>query len=118
MRKPMCRGEMYFADLNPVIGSEQGGYRPVLIIQNNVGNIYSPTVIVAALSGRVTTKAVLPTHYVVQAYAGLKDESLVLLEQIRTIDKKRLQDYIGQLGEKDMEQIDQCLAISLELNRT
>lgn len=115
MGKHICRGEMYFADLNPVIGSEQGGYRPVLIIQNNVGNIYSPTVIVAALSGRVTTKAVLPTHYFVRAYAGLKEESLVLLEQIRTLDKRRLQDYIGQLNKKDMEQIDRCLAVSLDL---
>lgn len=115
MGKHICRGEMYFADLNPVIGSEQGGFRPVLIVQNNVGNIHSPTVIVAALSGRVTTKTVLPTHYVVQAYAGLKEESLVLLEQIRTIDKRRLQDYIGQLNKKDMKQIDRCIALSLNL---
>lgn len=116
MLKKICRGEMYFADLNPVIGSEQGGYRPVLVIQNNIGNLHSPTVIVAAISGKTSTKADLPTHHKVRAYAGLKEESLVLLEQIRTLDKKRLQEYIGQLNRSDMEQIDHCLAVSLELD--
>lgn len=116
MTKKVYRGEMYFADLNPIIGSEQGGYRPVLILQNNVGNLYSPTVIVAAMSGQTYTKTALPTHYIVRAYAGLDEESMILLEQIRTIDKRRLQDYIGQLSEEDMEQIDHCLAISLDLD--
>lgn len=109
------RGDIYHANLNPVIGSEQGGFRPVLIIQNNRGNQYSPTVIVAAMSKKITEKADLPTHYKVQDYAGLKEESLVLLEQIRTIDKRRLIDYIGRLGKKDMEQVDRCLAVSLAL---
>lgn len=109
------RGEMYYADLNPVIGSEQGGVRPVLVIQNNTGNRYSPTVIVAAISGKIIEKADLPTHYKVRAYAGLDEESLVLLEQIRTIDKKRLGDYIGQLEQNDMEQVDRCIAVSLAL---
>ena len=109
------RGEMYYADLNPVTGSEQGGIRPVLIIQNNQGNFHSSTVIVAAMSGRIAGKADLPTHYKVKAYAGLEEESLVLLEQIRTIDKSRLKDYVGRLNRKDMERIDQCLAVSLAL---
>lgn len=115
MVRKVYRGEMYFADLSPVIGSEQGGYRPVLVIQNNVGNFHSPTVIVAALSGQIDTKAVLPTHHIVRAYAGLNEESVILLEQIRTVDKRRLQNYIGQLNENDMEQVDHCLAISLSL---
>lgn len=116
MLRKIYRGEMYFADLSPVVGSEQGGYRPVLIIQNNIGNLQSPTVIVAAISGRTRTKADLPTHHKVRAYAGLKEESLVLLEQIRTLDKRRLQKYIGQLNRSDMKKIDHCLAVSLELN--
>lgn len=116
MLRKIYRGEMYFADLNPVVGSEQGGYRPVLIIQNNTGNLYSPTVIVAAISGKTGAKPNLPTHHKVRAYAGLNEESLVLLEQIRTLDKKRLQEYIGQLEQADMEQIDHCLAVSLALD--
>lgn len=115
MSRKINRGDIYFADLNPVIGSEQGGVRPVLIIQNNMGNRYSPTVIVAAMSGKVAEKTELPTHYKVRVYAGLQEESLVLLEQIRTIDKKRLQNYIGELNQADMEQIDRCLAVSLAL---
>lgn len=115
MPRKVYRGEMYYADLNPVKGSEQGGNRPVLIIQNNKGNFHSPTVIVAAVSGKVYTKANLPTHHIVRAYAGLTEESIILLEQIRTIDKSRLGDYIGQLDEKDMKRVDQCLAISLDL---
>lgn len=116
MAKKVYRGEMYFADLNPVKGSEQGGYRPVLVIQNNVGNLFSPTVIVAALSGKINTKADLPTHHIIRKYAGLDEESMILLEQIRTVDKKRLHNYIGQLNEEDMEQVNRCLAISLELD--
>lgn len=115
MLEKICRGDLFFADLNPVIGSEQGGIRPVLIIQNNVGNRHSPTVIVAAMSGNVSGKAKLPTHYKVRAYAGLEEESLVLLEQIRTIDKQRLREYIGKLNQADMKKIDRCLAISLDL---
>ena len=115
MVEKICRGDMFLADLNPVIGSEQGGIRPVLIIQNDKGNYYSPTVIVAAMSGNITGKAKLPTHYKVRAYAGLKEESLVLLEQIRTIDKQRLHEYIGRLDQNDMKKIDRCLAISVDL---
>ncbi len=115
MSGKIYRGEMYYANLNPVVGSEQGGYRPVLIIQNNTGNLHSPTVIVAAMSGKISEKPDLPTHHKVKPYAGLKEESLVLLEQIRTIDKKCLQEYIGRLNRADMEQVDRCLALSLEL---
>lgn len=115
MSRKISRGDLYYADLNPVIGSEQGGVRPVLIIQNNAGNRYSPTVIVAAMSGKVAEKTDLPTHYKVRVYAGLQEESLVLLEQIRTIDKKRLRNYIGKLDQTDMAQIDRCLAVSLDL---
>ena len=116
MSRKIYRGEMYYADLNPVIGSEQGGYRPVLIIQNDTGNQYSPTVIVAAISCKTITKPDLPTHHKIKACAGLKEESLVLLEQIRTLDKRRLQEYIGQLNHADMKQIDHCLAVSLGLD--
>lgn len=115
MSEKITRGEMYYADLDPVVGSEQGGVRPVLIIQNNVGNRYSPTVIVAIISGRTSTKAKMPTHYLVKGYVGLKRESIILLEQIRTIDKQRLQNCIGQLKENDMEQINKCLGVSLGL---
>lgn len=115
MLERINRGDMYTADLSPVIGSEQGGIRPVLIIQNDVGNLYSPTVIVAAISAKIYTKAKLPTHYVIKACAGLDAYSVILLEQIRTIDKQRLQQYIGHLDEKDMKRVNRCLIISLEL---
>lgn len=115
MSKIINRGDMYYADLNPVRGSEQGGVRPVLVIQNNRGNRYSPTVIVAAMSARIAGKTNLPTHYKVSVQENLSEESLVLLEQIRTIDKQRLQNYIGQLGSADMKQVDRCLAVSLGL---
>lgn len=115
MLEKIRRGAMYYADLNPVVGSEQGGVRPVLVIQNNVGNQYSPTVIVAAISGKIADKTKTPTHYLVRGYAGLKKESLVLLEQIRTIDKQRLRNHIGQLSEEDMKKVSSCLAVSLEL---
>lgn len=97
----MRRGEIYHADLNPVFGSEQGGYRPVLIIQNNRGNQYSPTVIVAAITSQPKTK--LPTHVPINGISGLEKESFVLLEQIRTVDKRRLDDYVGRLNRDQME---------------
>ena len=113
MPKQIYRGEMYYADLSPVIGSEQGGKRPVLIIQNNIGNIYSPTVIVAAMTGKVRRKAKLPTHFIVNNYSGLGEDSIILLEQIRTIDKRRLKKYIGQIRPEDMERVNRCLKVSL-----
>lgn len=107
------KGEIYFADLSPVVGSEQGGVRPVLIVQNDVGNKYSPTVIVAAVTSQIN-KAKLPTHVEVSAEGhGLSRDSVVLLEQLRTIDKRRLQEKIGKIDEEGLEQINEALTISL-----
>ena len=105
------RGDIYYADLRPVIGSEQGGVRPVLVIQNDIGNKHSPTTIVAAITGR-KTKAALPTHVKIMA-KGLKTESTVLLEQIRTIDKARLGEYIGRLDSKTLAAVDRAIVVSL-----
>lgn len=116
MEKTIKRGDIYYADLNPVIGSEQGGTRPVLIISNDIGNRHSPTVIVAAITSRVHTKAKLPTHTAVNDFEGLSKDSIILLEQIRTIDKKRLQEYIGMLSANEMARVDKALAISVSLN--
>lgn len=113
--KDYLRGDMYYADLGRGIGSEQKGYRPVLIIQNNVGNKHSPTVIIAAITSRVGVKAKLPTHYFVNTESGLEAPSIVLLEQIRTIDKKRLDSYIGHLSDVHIDGIDKALAISVGL---
>lgn len=111
--KTVRRGEIYYADLSPVIGSEQSGFRPVLIIQNNVGNHFSPTVIVAAITSK-EAKTALPTHVETVAF-GLERKSIVMLEQIRTIDKSRLLEYVGVLDKKNMQQVDQALIISLGL---
>lgn len=109
------RGDVYFADLSPVIGSEQGGVRPVLVIQNNIGNRFSPTVIVAAITAQIQ-KAKLPTHVEIDAEIyGFDRDSVVLLEQIRTIDKQRLTDKITHLNEDIMDEIDDALQISLGL---
>ncbi|GAA0797709.1 type II toxin-antitoxin system PemK/MazF family toxin [Faecalicatena orotica] len=116
MEKTIKCGDIYYAELNPVIGSEQGGTRPVLIISNDIGNRYSPTVIIAAITSRVHTKAKLPTHTAVRDFEGLSKDSVILLEQIRTIDKKRLQEYIGMLSESEMARVDKALAISVSLN--
>ncbi len=107
------RGELYYADLSPVVGSEQGGVRPILIVQNDVGNKYSPTVIAAAVTSRMT-KAKLPTHIELSAYQfGLNKDSVILLEQIRTLDKKRIKEKIGELSPTIMRAVDIGLAISL-----
>lgn len=106
---------MYYADLSPVIGSEQGGVRPVLVIQNDIGNKYSPTIIVAAITSQIN-KAKLPTHVEIRASEyGLSKDSVVLLEQIRTIDKKRLREKIGRFNDEMMGKVDECLKISLGL---
>lgn len=111
----MKRGDVYFADLSPVVGSEQGGVRPVLILQNNIGNRFSPTVIVAAITAQIQ-KAKLPTHVEIDAEKyGFERNSVILLEQIRTLDKQRLTDKITQLDDKMMEKIDNALEISLGL---
>ena len=110
------RGDIYYADLSPVIGSEQGGLRPVLIVQNDVGNKYSPTVIAAAITSQ-KEKAKLPTHIELDSpESGLMKDSVVLLEQIRTLDKRRLREKMGFLDEKSMEKIDRALSISFGLN--
>ena len=107
----VLRGEMYFADLSPAVGSEQAGCRPVLVLQNNCGNRHSPTVVVAAITGK--PKKALPTHYMLPALRGLTIPSVVMLEQLRTIDKSRLQAYIGTLDEITMMRIDRALAVSV-----
>ena len=109
------RGEIYYADLSPVVGSEQGGVRPVLIVQNDVGNRYSPTVIAAAITSQ-RDKAKLPTHIEVSAGScGLQKDSTVLLEQVRTLDKRRLRERMGELPQETMESIDTALSISFGL---
>ena len=109
------RGEIYYADLSPVVGSEQGGIRPVLIVQNDVGNRHSPTVIAPAITSQ-KDKAKLPTHISVQAATcGLTKDSIVLLEQIRTIDKRRLKDRMGALDPPSMTRVDNALQISFGL---
>lgn len=109
------RGEIYYADLSPVVGSEQGGVRPVLIVQNDVGNRYSPTVIAAAITSQ-REKTKLPTHIELAAEnSGLQKNSIVLLEQIRTLDKKRLKEKMGRLDESAMDKIDNALSVSFGL---
>lgn len=108
----MQRGEIYYADLSPVVGSEQGGVRPVLIVQNNVGNKYAPTVIVVAITSRLS-KAKLPTHILIQAnHCGLNKDSVILTEQIRTLDKKRVYSKIGELDGETMTKVETALAVS------
>ncbi len=110
------RGDIYYADLSPVVGSEQGGLRPVLIVQNDTGNRHSPTVIAAAITSQ-TGKARLPTHIELEAKScGLTRDSVILLEQIRTIDKSRLRERMGKLDEPVMNQVDDAIAVSFGLH--
>ena len=110
------RGDIYYADLSPVVGSEQGGLRPVLIIQNDIGNKYSPTVIAAAITSRLG-KTKLPTHIDIYAdRAGLQKDSVILLEQIRTLDKRRLKEKMGHLDEEVMRAVDNAIAVSFGLD--
>ena len=110
------RGDIYYADLSPVVGSEQGGLRPVLIIQNDIGNRYSPTVIAAAITSRMG-KTKLPTHIDIYAErAGLAKDSVILLEQIRTLDKRRLKEKMGHLDEGLMDQVNTAIAVSFGLS--
>jgi len=109
------RGDIYYADLSPVVGSEQGGIRPVLIVQNDIGNRFSPTVIAAAITSQ-RAKANLPTHISLSAVdSGLSRDSIVLLEQVRTIDKHRLKERMGRLDPNAMEMVDQALSVSFGL---
>lgn len=112
MRKAIRRGDLFYADLNPVVGSEQGGIRPVLVIQNDVGNHFSPTVVAAAITSR-KAKNSLPTHILLENVLGLAPTSLLLLEQLRTIDRKRLRGYIGRISKEKMLEVDAALAISI-----
>lgn len=110
------RGDIYFADLSPVIGSEQGGVRPVLIVQNNLGNHFSPTVIVVAITAKIS-KPKLPTHIAVPASkTGLERDSVILAEQIRTIDKSRLKDRICRIKEEKMMEVEKAIKISVGIN--
>jgi len=110
------RGDIYYADLSPVIGSEQGGLRPVLIIQNDIGNRYSPTVIAAAITSKMS-KAKLPTHIDIHAErVGLSKDSVILLEQIRTLVKRRLKEKIGHLDDSSMAQVNHAISVSFGLN--
>ena len=112
MRKAIRRGDLFYADLDPVVGSEQGGIRPVLVIQNDVGNYFSPTVVAAAITSR-KAKNSLPTHILLENVPGLAPTSLLLLEQLRTIDRKRLRGYIGRISKEKMLEVDTALAISM-----
>ncbi len=109
------RGDIFYADLSPVVGSEQGGVRPVLIVQNDVGNRYSPTVIAAAITSQVG-KSKLPTHIQVHTDSGLAKSSIVLLEQIRTLDKRRLKDRMGHLDDATMTLVNDALSVSFGLS--
>ena len=112
------RGDIFYADLSPVVGSEQGGTRPVLIVQNDTGNRHSPTVIAAAITSQ-TGKARLPTHInIAGGSVGLSKDSIILLEQIRTIDKRRLREHMGHLDEKQMAMVDDAIAVSFGLPGT
>lgn len=115
MKRIILRGDLYYAYLSPVVGSEQGGNRPVVILQNDLGNRYSPTVIVAAITGRKKIK--LPTHVTLDDVSNLERDSMVLLEQLRTIDKRRLKDYLGALDEATMKEIDKSLSVSIGLKK-
>ncbi len=115
MERTYMRGDIYYADLQKGVGSEQEGYRPVVIIQNNVGNKYSPTVIVAAITSKADVKPRLPTHYYLNGEDGLELPSIILLEQLRTIDKRRLDGYIGHLSKEHIAGMDHALAVSIDL---
>ena len=109
------RGDIYYADLSPVVGSEQGGVRPVLIVQNDIGNKYSPTVIAAAITSQIN-KAKMPTHIEISATDyGLNKDSVILLEQVRTIDKRRLREKIGHLDDPLMDSVNSALSVSFGL---
>ena len=116
MENTVKRGDIYYADLSPVVGSEQGGTRPVLIVQNDTGNTHSPTVIAAAITSQ-TGKARLPTHInIAGGSVGLSKDSVILLEQIRTIDKRRLREHMGKLDDAHMHMVNEAIAVSFGLS--
>lgn len=110
------RGDIYLADLNPYVGSEQGGTRPVLLLQNDAGNFFCPTLIIAPITSRIWKKSEQPTHCRIENVKCLADASMVLLEQIKTIDKRRVKKYMGRLDKKQMSKVDDCIEISLGLH--
>lgn len=114
IKQGINRGDIYYADLNPVVGCEQGGIRPVLILQNDIGNRHSPTTIICAITGK--PKKPLPTHTAIVGAGKFPRESFALLEQIRTIDRTRLRGWVGRLDEQKMEEINQALSISVGLS--
>ena len=114
--KTIKRGDIFYADLNPVVGSEQGDVRPVLVVQNDVGNIHSPTIVVTPITKNLR-KNPLPTHVLLPTSCGLDAESLVLVEQIRTIDRSRLTGYIGRIGKKEQSQIDVALTVCVGIEQ-
>lgn len=116
MPEAVRRGQVYYADLSPVVGSEQGGVRPVLVIQNDLGNRHSPTVIVAAITSK-QEKPKIPTHVLIDI-DGLKKKSVLLLEQIRTIDKSRLRECLGEIKQEDLDALDKAIAVSLGINKS
>lgn len=118
MGRSIKRGDIYYAELNPILGSEQGGTRPVLIISNDVGNRFSPTVIIAPITSRVHGKSKLPTHTIIRDFEGLEKVSIILSEQIRTIDKQRLGEYLGTLDRRFLFKVDRALAVSIGIRRT
>lgn len=111
------RGDIYMADLSPVCGSEQGGVRPVLVIQNNIGNYHAPTLVVATFTSKTRKKVKQPTHCLVKNNAALKKPSVLLLEQIRTVDKHRIERYLGKATRKEMLAVDKAILVSLALDR-
>lgn len=116
MEREYRRGEVYLANLNPYRGSEQGGIRPVLVLQNNVGNIYCPTLIVAPVTSRLEKKPNQPTHCGIGCTVGLPEQSMVMLEQLRTIDKSRVIRFMGKVKPEKMREIDAALEVSLGLH--
>ena len=117
MDKTIKRGDIYYADLNPVVGSEQGGTRPVLVISNDIGNKHSPTVIIAAITSRVRKKKKLPTHLYLGQIEGLPANSIILFEQLRTIDKSRLKEHLTHLDEKYLKSLEFPLLISIGVEK-
>ena len=118
MEKKIRRGDLYYAELDPIVGSEQAGFRPVLVVSNDIGNRYSPVIVVVPITSRRIGKKQLPTHVEVKIPELLKNDSTALTEQIRTVDKLRLKEYIGSLPPSVMRQVDQALAISIGIEQT
>lgn len=116
--KPITRGAIFYADLDPIIGSEQQGTRPVLILQNDMGNKHSPTTMIAPITTKNYTGKYLPTHVKISQFDKLRPNSIILLEQVRTIDKSRLKGYVDILAEKEMKQVEKALIISLGINES